>query len=479
VFDFLKRVPLFSGLPETDLKRLCGMVEKVHLPAGAELFAEGSPGDRAYVIREGEIEIHKHSGGQEVLLAVRRSGEVIGEMALLEPVPRIASARAATDSQLLAIRREQLDQLLASSPSAARALLQTVTSRLKTTELMLRQSERMAQLGTLTAGIAHEINNPVAAVLRGAEQLRQAASDLKETQTLLSLGGLSADQVEELRRLDLLAGERAARPLGLDPLESGDREAEVEAWLEAHGLPQVLPCAADLVQLGIESPGLEELAGRFPPDRLPALIEWLSASYQTDSLLNEVLQGARQVALVVRALKTYTYLDQAPVQRVDIHEGLETTLVILRGKLKSGVQVRREFAPDLPRVQAYASELNQVWTNLIDNAADAMEGRGELILRTRQEDRWIVVEVEDNGPGIPEPIQSRIFDPFFTTKPVGKGTGLGLHVSYNIVQKHDGRITVRSHPGRTVFEVRLPLDPPPSNRAASPPPTAPAAADPI
>ncbi len=470
MLDFLKKVPLFSGLAEEDLERLAAGAERVRLAAGEVLFTEGSPSDLIYLICKGSIEIRKSSGGQQVLLAVRRSGDLIGEMALLENVPRTASGVAATDSELMAFRREQLEALFRASPSMAQAMLQTMASRLKATELMLRQSEKMAQLGTLTAGIAHELNNPVAAVLRGTEQLGASSAELREIRLQLALSGLVPPQVEELRRLGRLAMERADRPAVEDSLTCADREEELEEWLEDRGLPQSGARAAELVRLGLGPAELEELSRTFPGEKLALLIDWVAVDYQVEVLRNEILAGARQIAEVARALKIYTHLDQAPQQWVDLHEGLGTTLTIMRGKLKNGVRVRREFAPGLPRVQAFAGELNQVWTNLIDNAVDAMDGRGELVLRTRQEDGWVVVEVEDNGPGIPPELQPRLFDPFFTTKPMGKGTGLGLHVSYNIVQKHAGRISFRSQPGKTVFEVRLPLDARQSDPGATSPP---------
>jgi signal transduction histidine kinase len=217
--------------------------------------------------------------------------------------------------------------------------------------------------------------------------------------------------------------------------------------------------APTLVNLGYDCERLTSLMADFTSSQFRAVIDWLNCTYVIYGLLDEIGLGAGRITEIVKALKGYTYLDQAPIQTVDIQEGLESTLVILRSKLKQGITVHREFAPDLPHIQAYGSELNQVWTNIIDNAIDAMDGVGEITLRTRVNGKWAIVEIEDNGPGIPEAIQPNLFDPFFTTKPPGKGTGLGLNISHNIVvQKHDGRIDVYSRPGSTRFEVRLPLD---------------------
>jgi signal transduction histidine kinase len=326
-------------------------------------------------------------------------------------------------------------------------------------EVMLRQSEKLATLGKLSAGMAHELNNPAAATQRGAAQLRETISHLQQTHLRLGELKLTRAQLEALLALDQLAGERASRPADMDPLARSDREAQLEAWLEERGAEHAWEAAPTLVNLGYTPAELETLLARFAPDQFLAVIDWLGDTYNLYSLLEEIGQGAGRIAELVKALKGYTYLDQAPVQAVDIHEGLDSTLVILRSKLKSGITVRREYAPDLPRVQAYGSELNQVWTNLIDNAIDATNGEGTVTLRTRRDGEWVLVEVEDNGSGIPEDILPNLFDPFFTTKPPGSGTGLGLNISHNIVvHKHQGRIDVSSRPGKTCFAVRIPID---------------------
>ena len=458
IYSFLRKVPLFSGLEDDDLARLCEMVEEVRLKAGEELFPEGSIGDQAYIIKDGQLEILKSSAGRTVLLAVRGSGDVIGEMSLLESSPRFATVKAKTDALLLAISHKQLEMLMESSPSAARAMLYTVTSRFRSSELALRQSERMAQLGTLTAGIAHELNNPAAAAQRGSDQLRQATGELQAAHFRLAALSLTAEQMDTLMELDSLARERAAQPVNLDSLSRSDREGELEDWLASQGVENAWELSPMLVNLGYEPDQLQMLKERFSAAQLPQVIVWLGATYSIYNLLEEIHQGAERISETVKALKTYVYLDQAPMQSVDIHTGLDNTLVMLRGKLKGGVTVKRDYAPDLPRILIFGSELNQVWTNILDNAIDAMDGRGEITIVTRKEEPWLVVEISDNGPGIPEEIQGKIFSPFFTTKPVGKGTGLGLNISYNIIHKNSGEIKVFSRPGRTSFQIKLPLD---------------------
>jgi signal transduction histidine kinase len=330
-------------------------------------------------------------------------------------------------------------------------------------EVMLRQSEKLATLGKLSAGMAHELNNPAAAAQRGAAQLQSAFSHLQQTHLKLGELALTGAQLDSLLALDELARERARQPAEMDSLARSDREYALETWLEEQGFRDVWEIAPTLVNLGYDRNELASLAADFSPAQILPIVDWLSATYTIYALLEEIGQGTGRITELVKALKGYTYLDQAPIQAVDIHEGLDSTLIILRSKLRPGITVRREYAADLPQIQAFGSELNQVWTNLIDNAIDAMNGEGEIALTTARDGQWVSVKIEDHGPGIPEEIIPNLFDPFFTTKPPGSGTGLGLNISHNIVvQKHQGRIDVTSRPGRTCFEVRIPINCKPS-----------------
>lgn len=459
-YEFLKNIPLFATMPDEDLRRLCPMVEEVALPAGQDLFAEGDMGDRAYVIKEGALEIVKESNGREILINVRdQPGEVIGELSLLDQAPRMATVRAQSDSVLLSIHHDHLDRLLNTSPTACRVMLTTVMGRLRNTENVLRQSQKMAQLGTLVAGVAHELNNPAAAVRRGSDQMSEALRAFQAARARLDALTLTDTQAEIVGELEARAQARAGEMDDLDPLARSDREYELQSWLEGKGIEDAWLLAPVLVDLDYSSETLNQLADCFEPAMLPPVVDWLGRTYSVYSLMAEMGQGAERISAIVKALKSYSYLDQAPVQEVDVHRGLDDTLLILRSKLKGGITVKRDYAADLPRIQAYASELNQVWTNIIDNAIDAMEGQGQIIIRTRLEGRWLIVEIEDNGPGIPKEIQGRIFDPFFTTKPQGKGTGLGLDISYSIVvNKHRGDIRLFSEPGKTCFQVWLPAE---------------------
>lgn len=456
--DFLRRLPLFSGLSESDLDWLSEQAEPVSVKAGETLMVEGDPGDSAFIVLDGGFEIIKRSDTQNIVIAMREPGEVIGEMSLLDHAPRSASVRAVRDSDLLKIREETFHQLLSTRSSAAISILHTVSGRLRQNEAMLRQSEKMAGLGTLAAGLAHELNNPAAAARRSAEQLGETLSQWSRLSSELDRLALTADQLAAVNTLREETVKRGASPARLDPMTQGDRESELQTWLEDRADDDAWELAPTLVSFGWSVSDMTQLADVFDAPVLARVARWLAAGCTVYSLLDEVRTGAERISEIVKSVKAYSYLDQAPVQEVDVREGLENTLTILRHKTKEGVKINRDFAPDLPRIEAYGSELNQVWTNILDNAIDAMEGKGEITLRTRGGNGQVVIEIEDNGPGIRPEIQQRIFEPFFTTKPPGVGTGLGLHIAYNIIHRHYGQIKATSQPGATCFQVILPLE---------------------
>ncbi len=337
-------------------------------------------------------------------------------------------------------------------------------------EMTLRQNEKLATLGKLSAGMAHELNNPTAAVQRGAAQLQTAIDGLKQIYLYLVDLDLSPTQMQALLEKDGLIQASVKKQhksedfSGSTMISRSDWEAELENWLETKGVSRFWEFAPSLVGIGISPDDLRAFEATFTEGQFPLIMEWIHCTYIASLLVDEIRVGAMRISELVGALKSYVYLDQGPLQSVNIHQGLDDTLVILRSKWKNGVTVRREYAPDLPHVQAYGSELNQVWTNLIDNAIDALlaedspTNEAAITLRTYQRSEYVMVEVEDNGPGIIAEALPQLFDPFFTTKPPGKGSGLGLNISHNIVvQKHKGKIEVVSQPGRTKFTVCLPI----------------------
>lgn len=455
--DELRRVPLFSDLADEDLEQLYLMAGTVSIDPGELVFEEGSPGDALYVILDGELEVARRQDGRDVVLAVRGAGEFIGEMSLLDQAPRSASVRALRESRLLMIDQAAFRTLLSCSPSAHLTVLHTVTSRLRSTQSMLVQSEKMAALGTLAAGLAHELNNPAAAIRSSAAQLRDALSEWQRLAIELGAptGTRQTDVVDALQERIV---KRTAASVTSDPLSLSEQEEELEEWLEAHSVEKAWELAPVLVSFGWGRDELKRVTEHFSTDQQVVVLRWLAVGSSVYGLLEEVGTSAEAISEIVKAVKTYSYLDQAPIQEVDVRESLETTLIILRPKIKAHISITRDFADDVPRIEAYGSELNQVWTNIIDNAISAMQGQGELVLRMYTEDGDVVVEIIDDGPGIPPEVKRRIFDPFFTTKGPGVGTGLGLHIAYNIVvHKHHGRIQVSSRPGETSFRVVLPV----------------------
>lgn len=446
-----RQVALFADLPDRDLARICDEAQEVHLDPGDVLFHEGDPGDRAFVVVTGQLEIHKAADRRQILIAVRAEGEVIGEMALLEQEPRSATVIARTPCDLISIPSSALDDLLVTSPGAARSVFAPLIRRIRETNDQMRHQERMVQLGVLTAGVAHELNNPAAAVQRAAGQFAGDVGRLAALAVRRSAPEVSA-LVESL-------ADRPARQLS--PVEVADAEAAIEDWLDEHDVENPWEYAPALVAAGIGPDDLDALGESDDVAESVALVAtWMSVRHTAA----EVAEGARRLSEIVRVLRSYSYLDRAPQQEVDVVQGIEDTLMLL-GHVVRPLRVVKEYADPLPSITALGSELNQVWTNLVHNAADALADTPDptLTIRVRHDEGAdaVVVEVEDNGPGIPADLQHKIFDAFFTTKPPGQGTGLGLQISYRIVVlEHRGDLSVSSKPGRTTFTATLPVHPP-------------------
>jgi signal transduction histidine kinase len=347
--------------------------------------------------------------------------------------------------------------MLQRMPELNQRLVSVLADRIRETTIVDQQRDKLMSLGQISAGLAHELNNPAAAVRRAASSLRLTIHSAREAALKLEKRGLPLSSRLFIAQLDRDWIEQAGAQPALDTLERSEREEEFAAWLETHGVPNSWSIAAALVDAGCERSTLEEVAQQIPAEFLADAFTRLTASFTISRLIQEIESGSGKISELVRAVKEYSYMDQMPEQEVDIHSGLENTLVMLRHRLKHGIEVFRDYDRTLPPICAHGSELNQVWTNLISNSIDAMNENGELRIRTAREGACAVVEVIDNGPGIPPELQPRIFEPFFTTKPVGEGTGLGLDTVYRIVTNHHGNVGFKSRPGETRFIVRIPF----------------------
>ncbi len=460
--DILRQSDLFADVSDDEITSILAQGEEVQLQQGDVLFAEGTPATNFYILLEGDLQITHQMNGQDVVVADHADpGSFTGEVPLLTGTPYVATARALRPTRVICFSAETFQHMLVSCSPVTKAVLPTLASRIRSMEVLTMQQEKLAALGKLSAGLAHELNNPAAAAQRSAAQLRDTVLTLQTLNFSLHNNG---PIVEVLTHFQQDAMQRATQALPLEPLAQSDREDELAFWLESHDIASGWELAPTFVEAGLDTGWFDTLAEKVQNDNIVrSFVLILEKILQVFGLLNSVEQSTGRIALLVKAVKDYSYMDQAPLQEVDIHQGLENTLTILHHKLK-GIIITREYDPNLPYINAYGSELNQVWTNLLDNAGDALnEGTGErhIWVRTCRENDSILIEIADNGPGIPEEVQPHIFEPFFTTKGVGKGTGLGLDIAYRIVvNRHHGDLHVTSFPGNTCFQARLPIERP-------------------
>ena len=450
----VRSMPLFSGLDETQLDCI-KPGEMIELPAGTVLVSEGDRLPFFFVVVEGEVRLSRTYDRQSILMGVIKAGNYTGETTLLLNTPWLSTARIGKAAKLFRLTEEDFWHMMRTCHSVARQIFQTAANKVRTLEGYSVQREKLASLGTMAAGLAHELNNPAAAAQRAAAHLQRTTDNVQCLLCELSRT-LDHDQMEHLAARSDDALQRLAPPL--DHLERSDRADMIATWLEAHHVAQAWEAAPTFVGAGLDAGWLEEFAAKLPAASHADALGWLEARLNLKSLLSQVEQSTGRIAELVKAIRSYSYMDQSPMQEIDIHEGIESTLTMLGHKLKN-VTVVRAFDRSVPRIMAYGSELNQVWTNLIDNAIHAVNGAGKICVGTSLEDNQLVIEIVDNGSGIPANVQPHLFEPFFTTKPVGTGTGLGLVISNRIVgDRHGGEIEFESRPGETRFKVRLPLN---------------------
>ncbi len=450
----LLRVPAFADLPDDQIAWFLSRSQEERLKAGETYVRQGEPADAMFVVLEGELQARGEINGEIILVSIK-AGNVTGVLPFSRMKLSTFSGRAVTDTLVLRFSSALFPDLIQKMPELARRLVGVMADRIREVTRLEQQKDRLAGLGKLSAGLAHELNNPASAAKRATGLLRDAFTRIKHASQELGRRDLTPSQRAEIEKLE--ASFIKPNELPLDSLTITDLEDQIDSLLRSHGQNDLWQLAADLARKNVKPEVLESLFATLGPDIARAALVRIAASVEIANLLNEVESSTSRISDLVRAIKEYTYMDQSPVQNVDIAKGLETTLTILNYKLKRGVTVHRQYEKIPLLVNSFGSELNQIWTNLIDNAIDAMGGKGELRIRTYREDDSVVVEIGDNGPGISPEVEAHIFEPFFTTKGVGEGTGLGLDTVQRIVKKHRGNIQVDSKPGDTRFRVYLPL----------------------
>src|SRR5271163_873649 len=450
----LLRVPVFADLPDDQIAWFISQAQELNLKAGDSYSRQGDPADAMFVILAGHLQVRGEISGETVVFDLE-PGDVTGVLPFSRMKQFTVGGRAVTESHALRFPASQFPDLVQKMPVLTQRLVGLMSDRIRETTRREQQRDRLASLGKLSAGLAHELNNPASAAKRAASQLRTMLTKIRNASLELGKRELTPAQKAEIEKVEASFTQPDVVPP--DPLTMSDLEDQIDSLFRSHGQNDLWMLAAGLAQRNIKPEMIESLFGILDAETARAALIRIAASVEIATLLHEIESSTARISDLVGAIKEYTHMDQAPVQNVDIVKSLETTLTILNHKLKQGVEVKRDYQGVPLLVNSFGSELNQVWTNIIDNAIDAMHGKGELRVRTYSNDGCAVVEITDNGPGIPAEVQPHIFEPFFTTKGVGEGTGLGLDTVQRIVKKHHGSIQVTSKPGETRFQVWLPL----------------------
>jgi signal transduction histidine kinase len=460
--DELRTLFLFEKLTEEQLLWLCehGRIE-VH--ETGILCREGSPATNLFVLLDGEVALSRLAGSDDVEFArTTQRGVYAGawQAYLGDRVPQThqQTVRTVVVSRFFILSADDFAKLMNEWFPMPVHLLEGLFFGNQKLQSSVAQRERLLALGSLSAGLTHELNNPAAAAVRATSTLRERVAGMRRKLAMMAGGTWDRGQLELLIPLQERAVEMVAKAPELGPLEAADREDELADWFDAHGLSGGGEMAPTFVAAGIDTGWLDQVAALVDDGMLDGAVRWLSYTLETELLMNEIEDSTTRISTLVSAAKQYSQMDRAPYQVLDIHELLDSTLLMLSRKITDDVTVVKDYDRSLPLVPVYGAELNQVWTNIIDNALQAMDGHGQLSVRTSRDEDDVVVEIGDTGPGIPDDIVGRIFEPFFTTKPFGEGTGLGLDISWRIVvNKHRGDLSVTSRPGDTRFRVRLPL----------------------
>jgi signal transduction histidine kinase len=467
--DELRTLFLFEKLTEDQLGWLCREGRVEHVDPGP-VFHEGDPATCFYVLLGGEVVLSRRVGADDVEInRTSERGVYAGatQVYLGDRVPQVytASLRVTRPSRFYVLSSAAFNQMMQDWFPMALHLLEGMFIGVQTSQRIVGQRERLLALGSLSAGLTHELNNPAAAAVRATSSLRERVAGMRHKLGTIAAGPYDRDALATLILLQEEAAERVSKAPTLSPMEASDREDEVGDWLEAHGVADGWELAPTFVQAGLDAGWLDQVAATVDGQTLEGALRWLNYTAETELLMNEIEDSTNRISVLVDAAKQYSQLDRAPYRVVDVHELLDSTLLMMSRKLGDGITVVKDYDRALPQIPVYAAELNQVWTNLIDNAVSAMGGNGTLTVRTALDGDRVLIEIGDTGPGVPAGIRERIFEPFFTTKEVGEGTGLGLDISWRIVvNKHHGDLQVESEPGNTRFRVRLPLTAPDAER---------------
>ncbi|WRZ88725.1 ATP-binding protein [Streptomyces sp. NBC_01007] len=453
---------LFEKLDSDQLDRLCREGRTEQFDPGP-VYTEGDPATCFYVLLEGTVVMSRRVGADDVEISrTSKRGVYAGAMQAYLSSPDDArykgSMRVTELSRFFVLPAATFSAILRDWFPMAVHLLEGMFFGSQNAQRTVGQRERLLALGSLSAGLTHELNNPAAAAVRATSSLRDRVAHMRQKLGMIASGPYARDALETLVEIQERTAEQVAKATPLTPLEASDREDALADWLDDHDIAGGWQLAPTFVQAGLDTDWLDQVAAAVDGPTLEGAVRWLNYTVETELLMNEIEDSTTRISHLVDAAKQYSQMDRAPYQVADVHDLLDSTLMMLAGKMGPGIKVVKEYDRGLPRIPSYPGELNQVWTNLIDNAASAMAGEGTLTVRTAPDGDHVLVEFRDTGPGVPEEIRDRIFDPFFTTKPVGEGTGLGLDISWRIVvNKHHGSLLVQSVPGDTRFQVRLPL----------------------